>query len=51
MDSLKLWARNGRRCVRPWSWVSLSTRDGRWKDPTDEFLLFAVQSGLLVTVG
>ena len=47
MDSLKLWARNGeavRQAIELGELVHLETAS---EELTDEFLLFAIQSGLL----
>ena len=51
MDTIKLWARNGdavRQAIELGELVHLDTAS---EELTDEFLLFAIQSGLLVEVG
>ena len=51
MDTIKLWARNGdavRQAIELGELVHLDTAS---EELTDEFLLFAIQSGLLCEVG
>jgi hypothetical protein len=47
MDTIKLWARNGDAVRRAIEWSELVHLDTASEELTDEFLLFAIQSGLL----
>lgn len=47
METIKLWARNGDAVRQAIEWGELSHLDTASEELTDEFLLFAIQSGLL----
>ena len=47
MDSVKLWARNGEAVRQALEWGELVHMETASEEFTDEFLLFAIESGLL----
>src|SRR5262245_15681088 len=49
MDSIKLWARNGEAVRRAMELCEIAHIDTASEELTDEFLLFAIESGLLQT--
>jgi len=49
MDAITLWARNGEAVRQAIEWGEVVHLDTASEEITDEFLLFAIHSGLLTT--